>query len=1065
VRTAAVLAAAAVFAASAAARPQPPQTTGDALARHRNLGKAFYENPTTHREAVDEFRRALALAPASAVERINYGLALLRAGRTAEGIGELERAQRQDPSIPNTSFTLGIEYKKAADYPRAIAQFERMARLVPDEPISQFNLGYLYRLAGRTADAQAAFERAAAIDPAFAAPHFQLSSLAREAGRAADADREQETFLRLKRASATAATPEDVDWSRYAEIVDPPQTPAPADAAAPRVSFRSTVIADGIDAASAGIAVLDADGDGRPDAIVWSRAGLRLLKGGVTVVDRAGLDAVTDVRAVAAGDYDNDGLPDLCVLTADAAVLFQNRGGTFQRSAAALPAGSFDAALWLDYDHDYDLDLLLLGSSTTLMRNGGAAGFSDRTADIPFAPGRARAATVIDVVPDEPAHDLVVAYADRSGMLYRDRLAAGYEAQRLDAIPPDTRQLEADDLNADGAVDLVAAGAGGVTALINQHARFEPRLIAAAPAGVALADVEGRGTPDVAGGRTILRNDARGVFAAGAPLPDSLAAIAASDFDQDGREDLLGVDTDGTVRLLRNETGTGHHWIRVRLTGVKNLALAPGAEVEVKAGTRYQKRRYAGVPITFGLGARTAVDVVRITWPNGLIQNETRPRPDTALIYKEAPRLSGSCPMIFTWDGRGFRFVTDVLGVAPLGAGLGDGTYFPVADREYVRIPRGALTPREGYYDVRLTEELREVSYLDQVELVAVDHPDGIDVFTDDKFKSPPFPEFRLFGVGRRIPPVRAREGDRDVRETLLAADRAYPAGFRRDYAGVAETHALDLDFAGAAPDNRAILVLTGWVDWADGSTFRGAAQGDASGLVTPYLQVKDAQGRWQTVIEDMGMPAGKPKTIVVDLSGRFLSTSREIRIVTNLCVYWDEIFLSTDTAPPPVRLTRIAAVDADLRFRGFSKATIDPERRQPESFDYAEVSPTSMWNPTPGLYTRYGRVTPLLRATDDRLAILGSGDELRLRYPQTPLPALPAGWTRDFLLMVSGWAKDADANTAFSQTVEPLPFHGMSAYPYRSTERYPDTEALRRYRTTYNTRPALRLIRPLYGR
>lgn len=174
-RRAVLIAAVAALAVSAQARPQPARTPGDALAQHRNLGKAFYENPTTHKEAVEEFRRALALAPASAVERVNYGLALLRAARTAEGIAELERAQRQDPSIPNTWFTLGIEFKKAAEYPRAIAQFERMARLVPDEPISQFNLGYLYRLAGRTADAQAAFERAAAIDPAFAAPHFQLS--------------------------------------------------------------------------------------------------------------------------------------------------------------------------------------------------------------------------------------------------------------------------------------------------------------------------------------------------------------------------------------------------------------------------------------------------------------------------------------------------------------------------------------------------------------------------------------------------------------------------------------------------------------------------------------------------------------------------------------------------------------------------------------------------------------------------------------------------------------------------------------------------------------------------
>lgn len=188
---------------------------------------------------------------------------------------------------------------------------------------------------------------------------------------------------------------------------------------------------------------------------------------------------------------------------------------------------------------------------------------------------------------------------------------------------------------------------------------------------------------------------------------------------------------------------------------------------------------------------------------------------------------------------------------------------------------------------------------------------------------------------------------------------------------------ALEIDFGRAAPDNRAMLVLNGWVDWADGSTFLGAAQ-ECRELALPSLQVKDREGRWRTVIEDMGLPAGKPKTIVVDLAGKFLSASREVRILTNLCVDWDEIFLATAAAPPPVRLTPLQAAHADLSYRGFSRAVVDPARPQPEHFRYAEWSPTLMWNPTPGMYTRYGDVAPLVSAIDDRLVIMGSGDELR---------------------------------------------------------------------------------------
>jgi hypothetical protein len=295
-----------------------------------------------------------------------------------------------------------------------------------------------------------------------------------------------------------------------------------------------------------------------------------------------------------------------------------------------------------------------------------------------------------------------------------------------------------------------------------------------------------------------------------------------------------------------------------------------------------------------------------------------------------------------------------------------------------------------------------------------------------------------------------------------LQRDQTYPDNFRRDYNGVAELHHLDLDFGNVARDGRAVLILNGWVDWADGSTFLRASQESKNGLILPYLQVKNARGEWQTVIEDMGIPAGKPKTIAVDLSGRWLSASRAVRIVTNLCVYWDEIFLSESAGSPEARLTLVEAELADLHFRGFSRPKIDAARKQPEKFDYQTWMPISMWNPTPGLYTRYGDVRPLINAVDDRLVLMGSGDELRLLFPARGLPALKPGWKRDFLLLVDGWAKDGDYNTAFSQSVEPLPFHAMSSYPYPGAEHFPDDAEHRVYRELYNTRPALRLVRPL---
>jgi hypothetical protein len=227
---------------------------------------------------------------------------------------------------------------------------------------------------------------------------------------------------------------------------------------------------------------------------------------------------------------------------------------------------------------------------------------------------------------------------------------------------------------------------------------------------------------------------------------------------------------------------------------------------------------------------------------------------------------------------------------------------------------------------------------------------------------------------------------------------------------------------------------------------------------------VKDPKGNWRTVIEDMGIPAGKPKTMAMDLTGKFLSASREVRIVTNLCVYWDQIFLS-EAGAPETRMTPVATATSELRLRGFSRPVIDPRREQPEAFEYANWTGGGSWDQTPGMYTRYGDVRELTEAVDDRMAIFGAGDELRLSFDAGSLPAVPEGWRRDYLLYVDGWAKDADANTANSESVEPLPFHGMSSYPYPAGEAYPDDPAHRAYRAKYNTRQGIRFVKPLVAR
>lgn len=967
----------------------PADPAADQLWHLRNLGKAFYENPTTQKEAVEEFKKALDLRPNSVRERVNYGLALLKAGETPAAVVELEKAQKQDPAVPHTWFNLGIIAKKDGDAPRAIQQLEGMEKLVPTDVKTHYNLGVLYKQAGEREKAAGELEMAEKLDPNFSAPHLQLFNLYRAMGRANDAEREVAVFKTIKAQQQGAPVAEDAEASEYSEIWDPIDIPAgAAEPAHPR--FKDKVIAKKAD----GFAALDRD-----RVIAWSGSGVEIDPGARQVLD------LKDVIWIEPGDFDNDGVFDLCVIRKSGVELYRNNKGNYEKVAAPMPKGKFERAIWLDYDHDNDMDLVLLGEDSALMRNNGDAGFSDETKSFPFASGHAIGVARFAMKPEIPARDLVVSYADHTGVLYRDKLNGVFEPAPIPQMAAGSRGLIVEDFNHDSYLDILADGLA-------------------------------------------LRNDGVGFARAEAAEPD---------------KPLFRLDADGNVHRVE-AVPDSERWLKIEIKGIKNVKMGIGSTVEVKAGATYQKKVYEGIPLWFGMGNYPEADTVRITWINGLIQNEPQKKTNAAFSIEEAQRLSGSCPMIFTWDGRGFDFITDVLGVAPLGASSGDGQYFPVDHDEYIQIPGDRLAAKNGEYEVRITEELREVSYLDQVQLIAVDHPRAQEIFTNDKFKAPPFPEFRLFGVNRRIYPASARDDHgRDIRPALLRKDQVYPDQFRRNYEGVAELHSIDLDFKGAARDNNAVLILNGWVDWADGSTFQGAAQEGHGGLIMPYLQVRNEKGDWETVVRDMGIPSGKPKTISVDLTGKFLSASREIRIVTNICVYWDEIFLAEHAGSPDVRMTKIDADEADLHFRGFSRPVIDPQRKQPEKFLYSEWMPLSMWNPTAGFYTRYGDVRELVTKLDDELTIMGSGDELTLHFPAT-LNAPPAGWRRDYLLLVDGWAKDADANTAFSQTVEPLPFHAMSAYPYRAEEHFPDDPKHVDYRKKYLTRPALKLIRPLAG-
>src|SRR5256884_7435632 len=97
---------------------------------------------------------------------------------------------------------------------------------------------------------------------------------------------------------------------------------------------------------------------------------------------------------------------------------------------------------------------------------------------------------------------------------------------------------------------------------------------------------------------------------------------------------------------------------------------------------------------------------------------------------------------------------TSALGM-PLGIMTREGGILsasPHASQEYLRVPGGLLRARDGRYQLRLTEELWETGYLDEARLLAVDHPESVQVYVNERFvpaggaPPPPFP-------GPRPPP------------------------------------------------------------------------------------------------------------------------------------------------------------------------------------------------------------------------------------------------------------------------------------------------------------------------
>ncbi len=1068
--------------------PQPPAAVdqrGEAI-RLNNVGVA-YMGQQRFADAEAMFARALTLNASSDVARLNRAIALYYLQRYEEARGLLQTFARAHPEDARTWYNLGLVYKTQGQSQEAMEAFRRAVAIDPRDADARYFLGASAAQLQQHQPAIEAFQQALRLNPYHASAEFGIAGSYRRLGNMEQARQHMLSFQQItqnKLGAAMGLAYGDQGPLSLAQEARAPQTQAPATIA---VKFEIVPLPVGKPADRPAACWLDYDGDGAPDLFLsaGSRAGggialLRNVGGKFSdVTADAGLGSRPGI-ACAAADYDNDGHVDLAVSFLHSVSLFHNEGnGKFiEVSASAGVKAAFSGATaltWVDYDHDGDVDLFVAGDNL-LWRNNGNGTFANvsRETGIGSAPSFAAAATDFN---NDRAVDIVLS---GTSTVWANPREGRWNPSTGGALPNfRTSQVAVADLNKDGWMDLVFTGPAEAPLSLwrNTNGSFQRDTGVNVPwrsgQAVAILDYDNDSWLDViAAGQNatgqpdlrLLRNEGSAGFRDvtaqvgldKAPL-QSAFMLAPADFDDDGDTDIAVTQVDGPAFLLRNSGGNRNHSLRLALRGLNDNKSAVGTKVEVFARELYQKWEIAngGSPgqsaadLSVGLGKETQADVVRLLWPTGVVQDEIEIAAGAKSIV-ELDRRGSSCPVLFAWDGSRYRFVADMLGAGVLGHWVAPGTRNVPDPTEYVKIEGFSPRLRSGRLSFQLMEPMEEVVYLDQVRLLAVDHPAGTQVFPNEYFASnPPFPEFKVI-ASRGARPARVWDSTgAEVTGILRSRDRRYVDSLEHmPFHGFVRPHTLEIDLGDRYTGGPLRLLWYGYIEYFTATSMYAADQAGVQ-PVAPYVEALNAAGQWVRVLDDMGFPAGLPRTITVDLTGKLPPGARRLRVTTNLQIYWDQLLVDRTPEGEPVRVSEATLARAQLGFHGYPRA-IEGETPGDLNYVYAQVSDSGPYSRQIGAYTRLGDVRQLLGASDDRFAIFGSGEGVTLEFDPAGLPALPPGWKRDYFFFADGYEKDMDY-AAEPLTVEPLPFRGMGVYP--SSRPFPDTNASLGYRLDYNSR------------
>jgi tetratricopeptide (TPR) repeat protein len=1059
-----------------------------------NLG-LLAKNTGDAQAAIDAFKRVIEIDPNDADTWYFLGTAYVQAKQFPQAIDAFDHALKLNPLHASAEFGLSRAYQQSSDTDHAREHLKKFQYITQNKIGAPMSLAY-----GEQGQYSRAVESPSALLKAPAPIKVRFVDVTKEAGLTS---RPSDTSD-FNRQLGPGACFLDYDNDGKIDIFvadDGVQGGMSLYHNLGNGKFEDVTKKAGIDPSLHGIGCTagDYDNDGWTDIAVSRNDDVLLFhneKNG-TFKEKAGSgDANIGANDFNLGltfiDYDHDGDLDLLVTRsgdkAEWGDMFRNNGdGTFTNVSEQL--GFWDmgisggeGAIGTDYNNDRAVDILVPGLGPAVLENPREGKFLlKRPWSSPMPAGIAGAA-VLDFDHDgwmDAAFTHSGWTNGKSVTLWRNDKGKKFDAIEFPKVEwRNAYGIAAFDYDNDGWVDLVAVGE-------TKEGKSEVRLFRnLGPDG--FKDV----TADV-GLDKIQLKDPR--------------AIITGDYDNDGATDLLITQNHGPAVLLRNEGGNQNHWLRLSLKGLADNKSAIGTKVEVFSGGNRQKFEIYGsngylgqnsTDIVVGLGDAKEADIVRMLWPTGVLQDEIQIAGDKQQNIQEIDRRGSSCPTLFAWNGERYEFVADMLGAGVVGHWVGPGQRDVPRSVEWIKIDPDAIREKESQtphplaenarrvghphpispttndhrpsmtLSFRFMEPLEEAVYLDQVRLLAVDHPVDTDVYPNEYFASnPPYPDFKVVVSRDAKPPAGAwDEHGHDVLPDLQA--HRYIGDFAlTQFQGFAQPHTLTLDLGEAYRGGPLWLLLHGEVEYFSANSMYAASQAGVE-AISPYVEALvqnggGSEGKWKRVVDDMGFPAGGPRTMTADLTGKLPVGTRKIRITTNLQVYWDSILVDRTRQSAALgnaanwqslRLTPVPLVRADLEFHGYP-LKIEGKPAGNVQYIYEKVSATGPYTRPSGTYTRYGDVLPLLTATDDKLAVFGSGDEVQLDFDPANLPALPKGWVRDYFFAANGYEKDMDFYAAEGNYVAPLPFLSMGEYPYTPKKSFPLDDAHVNYLLEYNTR------------